>query len=168
MCNPLFSLNRLLVVLSLYRWQSNSHQFRGYDLVWLSYYEFLKLILLTFQNQIQVGTSWELSTWSSQEMHGNGNAFIQHILYMFMFNCALQFNSGEIGHRHVKAPTAAVISPFMISPHTHSWIHVNRIDHNSGDHIPYCMVICFDIDVISYVCFQCTMGHWNWTTDHHI
>ena len=45
MSSTFFSCNRLLVMLSLHRRQSNSHQFRRYDLVWCYYTNYYNNVL---------------------------------------------------------------------------------------------------------------------------
>ena len=58
----------------------------------------------------------------------------------------LHFLWGEIGRQHVKAPLAAAIGPYSISP-THPLnpsmsVKDRRADHNTGNYVPYSCEQC--------------------------
>ena len=63
--------------------------------------------------------------------------------YHIVSQGGLQFCLSEIGRQLVKAPLAAAISPYLISPThpTHAWnvqwAMTIQIDHNTGNYVPY-------------------------------
>ena len=68
------------------------------------------------------------------------------------------FLCGEIGRQLVKAPLAAAISPYLISPTppnpTHPTQPMQKIDHHTGDYVPYSFSSFFNVPQIIRKCCE--------------